>query len=61
MRISVFGSTGMAGTAIVKEAPDRGHAVTGVSRITSGDLAIAVVDEIGIPGGERHITVVRTG
>lgn len=33
----------------------------GVSRITSGDLTIAVVDEIEIPGGERHITVVRTG
>ncbi|HIZ36587.1 MAG TPA: NAD(P)H-binding protein [Candidatus Ruania gallistercoris] len=35
MRISVLGATGMAGSAIVGEALDRGHAVTAVSRTAS--------------------------
>ena len=29
----------------------------GVSRITAGDLAVAVIDDIESPGGDRHFTV----
>lgn len=31
----------------------------GTSRITSADLAIAVIDEIETPGGDRHFTVAQ--
>lgn len=36
MRISVFGATGMAGSAIVTEALTRGHTVTAISRRPEG-------------------------
>lgn len=37
MKISVFGATGMVGSAVVQEALDRGHTVTAISR-SPGDL-----------------------
>lgn len=37
MRIAVFGATGMAGSAIVTEALDRGHHVTALSRRPRAD------------------------
>jgi putative NADH-flavin reductase len=39
MRISVFGATGMAGSAVVAEALTRGHDVTGISRRPHGSTA----------------------
>lgn len=34
---------------------------SGDSRITTGDLAMAVIDELENPSGERHLTVASTG
>ncbi|WP_166352527.1 NAD(P)-dependent oxidoreductase [Phytoactinopolyspora limicola] len=48
MRISVFGATGMAGSAVVAEALSRGHDVTAISRKPPGDAAHERLSVLGL-------------
>lgn len=46
MRVSVFGATGMAGSAIVGEALGRGHTVTAISRTASTTAQVQGVRQL---------------
>ena len=62
MRIAVYGATGAIGSAIVDEARERGHVVTGISRRGSevvGDLTGDALDAAFTTGvAEKHDVIV---
>jgi len=62
MKIAVYGATGAIGSAIVEEARNRGHEVTGISRRgseTPGDLTGDALDADFTTGvAEKHEVIV---
>jgi len=62
MRIAVYGATGAIGSAIVEEARNRGHEVTGISRRGSGTLGDLTGDaldpQLATDVAEKHDVVV---
>lgn len=58
MRIALYGGTGMIGSRITREAADRGHRVTVLTRSGAGEVPDGVARRIGDAGDDDDVAMV---
>lgn len=58
MRIALYGGTGMIGSRIAREAAERGHRVTVLTRSRAGEVPDGVARRIGDAGDDDDVAMV---